>query len=150
VQHVNRPAERVPHLPGSRYAAELNKGAGDMRFPPELERDYHRFYLTERRGHVRSFNVIMCALFVLACADSVWTAPFQAQLAQHLRLGAIAFAYLAMAAVAYSRHYQRFYLETARYACILISVAGAVEVAHRIHAGAGEVFALMTPYSIGL
>jgi diguanylate cyclase (GGDEF)-like protein len=148
--HVNSPAERVPHLPGSRYAAELNRGAGDMRFPPELEREYHHFYLSERRSHVRSFNVIMCVLFVLACADSVWTAPFQAQLAQHLRLGAIAFAYLAMAAVAYSRHYQRFYLETARYACIVISVVGAVEVAHRIHAGAGEVFALLTPYSIGL
>jgi hypothetical protein len=43
--------------------------------------------------------------------------------------------FLAMAAVAYSRHYQRFYLETARYACIGISIGGAVEVAHRQFAG---------------
>lgn len=39
-------------MPGSRYAAALSKGARDMRFPPELEREYHRFYLAERRSHV--------------------------------------------------------------------------------------------------
>jgi diguanylate cyclase (GGDEF)-like protein len=147
---VNSPAERVPHIPGSRYAVELKRGARDMRFSPELEHEYLRFYLAERRGHVRSFNLIMCALSVLACAESVWAASFHAQLAQQLRLGTIAVAYLAMASVAYSRHHERLYLETARYASLVISLAAAVEVAHRIHAGAGEVFALLTPYSIGL
>jgi diguanylate cyclase (GGDEF)-like protein len=147
---VNSPVKRVPHIPGSRYAAELNKGAGEMRFPPELEHEYLHFYLAERRGHVRSFNSIMCALFVLACTESVWAAPVRTQLAQLLRLGVLAFAYLAMAWVAYSRHHERFYLATARYASLVISLVGAVEVAHRIQAGAGEFFALLTPYSIGL
>jgi diguanylate cyclase (GGDEF)-like protein len=147
---VNSPAERVLHIPGSRYAVELKRGARDMRFSPELEHEYLRFYLAERRGHVRSFNLIMCALFVLACAESVWAAPSHTQLAQQLRLGTIAVAYLAMAWVAYSRHHERLYLETARYASLVISLVAAVEVAHRIHAGAGEVFALLTPYSIGL
>jgi hypothetical protein len=73
--HVNSPAEDVPHIPGSRYAAELNKDARDMRFPPELEHEYHHFYLDERRSHVRSFNVIMCALFVLACANQCGLRP---------------------------------------------------------------------------
>lgn len=85
IRQVNSPAERVPHIPGSRYAVELKRGARDMRFSPELEHEYLRFYL-----------------------------------------------------------------ETARYASLVISLVAAVEVAHRIHAGAGEVFALLTPYSIGL
>jgi diguanylate cyclase (GGDEF)-like protein len=147
---VNRPVERVPSIPGSRYAAELNKGAASMRFPRELEHEFLRFYLVERRGHLRSFNSIMGALFVLACAESVWAAPFRTQLAQHLRLGTIAVAFLAMAWVAYSRHHERFYLDTAHYASLVISLVGAVEVAYRIHAGEGEFFALLTPYSIGL
>jgi diguanylate cyclase (GGDEF)-like protein len=140
----------VPHIPASRYAAELKKDARDMRFPPELEDEYHHFYLAERRSHVLSFNAIMCAVFGLACPESVCAAPFTTQLSQHLRLATIAVAYLAMAWAAYSRHHERLYLETARYASLAISLVGAVEVAHRIHTGAGEFFALLTPYSIGL
>jgi diguanylate cyclase (GGDEF)-like protein len=147
---VNNNVERIPQIPGSRYAAELKKGAREMRFSPELEREYHRFYIAERLSHVRSFNVIMCALFALACAHSIWSEPLGTGLGQHVRLGLIALGYLIMVAAAYSRHHERIYLQTAHYASILISLVGAVEVAQRIHAGEGELFALLTPYSIGL
>jgi hypothetical protein len=55
-----------------------------------------------------------------------------------------------MVVAAYSRQPECIYLQTARYASLLISLAGAIEVAERIHAGEGELFALLTPYSIGL
>ncbi|HEY0766391.1 MAG TPA: hypothetical protein VGD47_00420 [Steroidobacteraceae bacterium] len=127
--------QRIPAIRGSRYAGELKKGARDMRFPPDLEREYHHFYLAERRTHVRSFNLIMAALMALAGTDALWGEPLRAHLAQYLRLGAIAVSYLVMAWAAYSRHYERFYLQTARYASVVISLVGAVEIAHRIRGG---------------
>jgi diguanylate cyclase (GGDEF)-like protein len=144
------PNDRLPHVVGSRYAAELAKGALDMRFPPELEREYHSFYLTERRTHVRSFNVIMCALVALALLVSVLSEASRPHLAQHLRLGLIGCAYLAIVWATYSRHFERIYLGTAHLASVVIGVVGAIEVAHRVSAGEGELLAILTAYSIGL
>ncbi len=142
--------ERTVHLPGSRYAAELNRGARDMRFPPELEREYHSFYLAERRSHVRSFNVIMCVLVGIALLVSLIEPRFDGDLTQHVRVIAIELAYLAMIWAAYSRRYERVYLRTAHVGALVIAFFGAVEVAYRVRSGQGELFALLTPYSIGL
>ena len=142
--------ERTVHLPGSRYAAELNRGARDMRFPPELEREYHSFYLAERRSHVRSFNVIMCVLVGIALLVSLIEPRFDGDLTQHVRVIAIELAYLAMVWAAYSRRYERVYLRTAHVGALVIALFGAVEVAYRVRSGQGELFALLTPYSIGL
>lgn len=142
--------ERTVHLPGSRYAAELNRGARDMRFPPELEREYHSFYLAERRSHVRSFNVIMCVLVGIALLVSLIEPRFDGDLTQHVRVIAIELAYLAMVWAAYSRRYERVYLRTAHVGALVIAFFGAVEVAYRVRSGQGELFALLTPYSIGL
>ena len=139
----------VPHMPGSRYAGELGKEAPGMRFPPELEVEYRHFYLSERRSHVRSFNLIMGGLLVLAFVHSLWTAG-STPTWQSSRLGILCVAYGTMAAAAHSRFYERFYLHAASWASILISVLGAIEVTHRIHRGEGELFALLTPHSIGL
>jgi diguanylate cyclase (GGDEF)-like protein len=140
----------VRGLPDSRYAEELVKGAVDMKFPPELEREYHTFYLTERRAHVRSFNLIMCALvgcaFIASCiSDGPLNGSFQ-----RIRLGAIVIAYATMTCVARSRYYERAYLSLARFASLLIAVIGSIEIAYRTTAGAGELLALLTTYSLGL
>jgi hypothetical protein len=134
----------------SRYAAELAKGAVDMKFPPELEREYHTFYLTERVSHVRSFNLIMCTLvtwaFVAAClSDGPLSGSFQ-----RLRLGAIVLAYATMACLARSRYYVSAYLTVAKFASFFIAVLGSIEIAYRITAGDGELLALLTTYSIAL
>ncbi|HEX7062962.1 MAG TPA: hypothetical protein VF200_13385, partial [Woeseiaceae bacterium] len=71
-------------LRGSRYGAELAKNANNMRFPPDLEREYHLFYLDERCSHVRSFNTIMCGLVALAIAACL--VADRTDLVEHLRL----------------------------------------------------------------
>lgn len=143
-------AERIPHVPGSRYAAELRRGARVMRFAPELEREYHAFYLAERRSHVRSFNVIMFVLVGVALIASFSQARFDGNIGQHIRLFVIELAYFGMIWAAYSSRYPRVYLRTATFCSMIIALFGAVEVAHRVAAGEGELFALLTPYSIGL
>jgi diguanylate cyclase (GGDEF)-like protein len=146
---MTRPAEPIPNIPGSRYSAELAKGARDMRFPPDLEREYHHFYIAERRTHVRSFNVIMSVLFACAWASS-WLVSSPTDPAQQARLGGIVVAYLIMVWAAYSRHHERVYLGTAQYASLAVALLAAIEVVHRIHGGAGEAFGFLTVYSIGL
>jgi diguanylate cyclase (GGDEF)-like protein len=137
-------------LPNSRYADELSKGALDMRFPAELEREYHAFYLTERRSHVRSFNTIMFLLATSAFFASCLSHGPANDGLQHLRLGAIAVAYAVIVGVSRCRHYEKIYLRTAQVASLLIAVLASTEVAYRLVAGQGELFALLTTYSIGL
>ena len=137
-------AQRMPHLPRSRYAAELGKIVHDMRFPADLEQEYHIFYLSERRSHVRSFNLIMGVLVTLFAKR----APVDTL--QHLRVGTIAALFAVLVWAAYSRLYERVYLQAASVASSRIALIAAVEIAHWIHAGVGELFALLTAYSIGL
>jgi diguanylate cyclase (GGDEF)-like protein len=136
--------------PDSRFAVELARGAADMTFPPELESEYHTFFLTERRAHVRSFNSIMCTLATCAFLMSWLSYGTINDGPQRLRLGAIALAYACMLWAARSRLYQRVYLATAGLASLAIAVLGSVEVAYRVTAGEGELLALLTTYSIGL
>lgn len=137
-------------MPGSRYAAELGKGAANMRFPAELEREYHRFYLAERRSHVRFFNAVVCGLVVLALLASLISGHENTGAFQYLRLGAIAVAYLLMAWIARSQYFERAYLKTAYLASLFIALVAGVEVATWIAAGVGEMFALLTLHSLGL
>lgn len=142
--------ERAPYLPGSRYAAELGKKAHDMRFPPDLEEEYHIFYLAERRSHVRSFNVILCALMSLALLASMFADRTSVDIVQHVRIATIAVAFAVLVWAAHCRFYKRVYLQTASVLSILIALIAAIEIAHWINAGVGELFALLTAYSIGL
>lgn len=140
----------MPLLPGSRYGSELRKSARDMRFPPELEREYHMFYLAERRSHVRSFNTIMGAVIALALVACLVADSTRADILQHARLGIIGLTYAVLVWAAYSRFYERIYLQAASFGSALIGVVGAAEVAHWIGVGVGELFGLLTAYSIGL
>src|SRR5262245_60273056 len=141
---MNRSVERIPHFPGSRYAAELARDPRAMRFPPDLESEYHRFYLTERRSHVRVFNIIMSVLVGIALVASLVEQRFEGEIGQHVRVILIELAYLATVWAAYSRHFERAYLPTGTIAAMVIAFFGAIEVAYRIHQGDGELFALLT------
>jgi diguanylate cyclase (GGDEF)-like protein len=147
---MNRSMERIPHIPGSRYAAELGRDLRTMRFPPELESEYHRFYLAERRSHVRTFSIIMSVLVAIALVASLIGERFSGDIGQHVRILIIQVAYLATVWAAYSRYFERVYLHTGTIAALVIAFVGAIEIAYRVHAGEGELFALLTAYSIGL
>jgi diguanylate cyclase (GGDEF)-like protein len=142
--------DSLPHSPGSRYASELKREAGAMRFPPDLEKEYRRFYLAERRSHVRSFNVIMLAIAVCALLACLLSASTRAGAVQHFRVAAIAVAYLLLIWASYSRFYESVYLRTASLLSAFIGVVAAVEIAFWISAGVGELFAILAAYSIGL
>ena len=142
--------ERTLYMPGSRYAAELHKGAGEMRFAPEMEREYLLFYLAERRSHVRFFNAVMGALVLSALLASLLLEHQNAGLWQYSRLGGITAAYFALAWIARSRYYERAYLKSAYFASLSIALMAAIEVASWIAAGVGELFALLTLHSLGL
>lgn len=140
----------MPQVTGSRYAEELGRHTGGMTFPPELEREYHEFYLAERRSHVRSFNVIMFAIVAFTLLVSVMSGHERADLLQHIRVGAIALAYVILIWAAYSSLFKNVYLKTASLLSAVIALIAAVEVAYWISAGVGELFALLAAYSIGL
>jgi diguanylate cyclase (GGDEF)-like protein len=147
---MSLPSEYMPELPASRYARELLRQTGAMKFPPELEREYHEFYLAERRSHVRSFNVIMFVLVALTLLVSVLSSHGHADVVQHVRVGSIALAYVVLIWAAYSNLYKRVYLKTAAFVSAFIALVAAVEVGYWISAGVGELFALLAAYSIGL
>jgi diguanylate cyclase (GGDEF)-like protein len=136
-------------IPDSRYAAELGKSAAELKFAPELEREYDSFYLAERRSQVRAFNGMVCALAIWALILSLGHVSMQDPL-QRLRLAGIAFGCAAMAWASFSRLYQEVYQGTARWASLLIAVLGSIEIAHRVATGQGEMLAWLVAYSIGL
>jgi len=137
-------------LPESPYARELERGTRDMNFSPELEREFHRFYLSERHSHVRSFNLIMFLLAAAACVlVSLSPAPMRGT-ATSWRLGGVALAFGVMAWVARSRYYERIYLRVAHVASLWIAAVAAVEVANRVAVGEKDMLALLTTYSIAL
>lgn len=137
-------------LRSSRYGAELAKNTTGMRFPADLEQEYHLFYLNERRSHVRSFNAIMCVLVALAMLACLLSERTRTQSMEHLRLAGIGGIYALFVWAAYSRSYHRVYLGLASWGSAAIGVLGAFEVARWIHLGVGELFGLLTAYSIGL
>src|SRR5579863_148204 len=136
-------------IPDSRYAAELDKRAAEARFAPDLEAEYDEFFLSERRPQLRTFNGLLCVLSVAALLLSLAHAPSQDAL-QRVRLALIALGCAALTWAAFSRLYQELYLTVARWASLVISVFGSLEIAHRIVAGRGEALAWLAAYSMGL
>jgi diguanylate cyclase (GGDEF)-like protein len=136
-------------IPDSRFAAELGKSAADVNFAPELEQEYDGFFLAERRSQVRSFNGMLCALSVLALLFSFGHDPTHDTL-QRLRLMVIVLGCAALTWAAFSRLYQEVYLDTARWAALIMAVFASFEIAHRAAAGRTESLAWLTAYGIGL
>ena len=136
--------------PDSAYARELQGAADTMRFSPEIESQYRAFYLTERRSHVRSFN-----LSLAFCAVGTWMICFlspewRTDDFELMRLGGIALAYPSLAYLAYSARFEEDYIKIADPVCLLIALLVAVEVAHRMIAGQGELFVVLASFSFAL
>ena len=121
-------------IPDSRYAAELDKRAAEARFAPDMEAEYDEFFLSERRPQLRTFNGLLCVLSVAALLLSL-TNTTRHDALQRLRLALIALSCAALTWAAFSRLYQELYLTVARWASLVISVFGSLEIAHRLVAG---------------
>jgi diguanylate cyclase (GGDEF)-like protein len=147
---VSLSQKRAERLPSSAYAEELQRSAGQMRFPPELEARYRAFYLAERRTHVRSFHLILALLTTAVWIGGFLLASEPQHVFSHWRVAGIAILFFGLAWLAYSAWFERLYLGLAPYGCILISIAGAFEVAHQMAVGRAELFAVLTTWSLGL
>jgi diguanylate cyclase (GGDEF)-like protein len=134
-------------IPDSRYAAELDKRAAEVKFAPDLEAEYDDFFLSERRSQLRWFNAMLFGLAVWACLLSLDRGHDGME---RLRLILIALSCATLTWAAFSRVYQDIYLSVARWATIPIAILGAFETAHRIAGGQGEALAWLVAYSIGL
>lgn len=136
-------------IPDSRYAAELDKRAADVRFAPDLEAEYDEFYLSERRAQLRWFNGMLLALVLSLLLLGL--APGRPHdLLQSARLAVIALGCATLTWAAFSRDYQDIYLAVARWAALPVAIVGAFEVAHRVADGQGEALAWLVAYGIGL
>jgi diguanylate cyclase (GGDEF)-like protein len=136
-------------IPDSRYAAELDKRAAEVKFAPDLEAEYDEFFLSERRSQLRWFNSMLFALVLWLLLLTLRQQPGHAPL-QHLPLIIIALGCATLAWAAFSRAYQEIYLALARWASLPIGIAGAFEVAHRVAAGQGEALTWLVAFGIGL
>jgi len=136
-------------IPDSRYAAELDKRAAEVRFAPDLEAEYDEFFLSERRAQLRWFNGMLFGLILWLLLLSLRPDPTHDNL-QRLRLIVIMLGCARLTWAAFSRAYQEIYLGVARWAALPIAIFGAFEVAHRVAAGQGEALAWLVAYGIGL
>jgi diguanylate cyclase (GGDEF)-like protein len=136
-------------IPDSRYAAELDKRAAEVRFAPDLEAEYDEFFLSERRAQLRWFNGMLFGLILWLLLLSLRPDPTHDNL-QRLRLIVIMLGCASLTWAAFSRAYQEIYLGVARWAALPIAIFGAFEVAHRVAAGQGEALAWLVAYGIGL
>jgi diguanylate cyclase (GGDEF)-like protein len=103
-------APRGPNLsafPNSPYAAELQRGAASRRFSPKFEAEYVRAHLLGNRTLVRAACALAVVLAALRGAEQFFGGSWdQAQL---LGIPLVLTSSIALAAIAWSRAFERFY-----------------------------------------
>jgi diguanylate cyclase (GGDEF)-like protein len=140
----------LEHLPDSPYASELRRDFPDLRFSPELEKEFQTFHLERVRARVRFFQLAICALAIteaihLAAMDGV---PINDVLFGWL--GVVVPACLFLVWASWSSYYERIYLPLARIVVPVFAIASAVGVAGRSVGSHPDHFYFLTTYSIAL
>lgn len=140
----------LDRFPGSPYASELRRGFPDLRFAPELERDYQAFHLVRVRTRVRFFLLAILMQAFLAMIHLLWLdqVPWRAVLLDWPALAIPLCGLLAL--LSFSRWYEPLYLPVARILLPLVGVAAAAGIAHRIVQGHPDPLYFLTSYSIAL
>jgi diguanylate cyclase (GGDEF)-like protein len=138
------------HFPDSPYASELRGDFPELRFSPELEKDFQAFHLERVRARVRLLQLAMGLLCVAVALHLVVLdgLPACRVLAGWLGLAIPTCLFLAWAA--WSRFYERWYLPAARIALPLLGIVSAVGIANRMLDGHPDPFYFLTSYSIAL
>src|ERR1700753_3675323 len=62
----------LDHFPDSPYAGELRRNFPDLRFSPELEKEFQAFHLERVRARVRFFQLAICALAMVAALHLIF------------------------------------------------------------------------------
>ncbi len=137
-------------FPDSPYATELRRKFPDLRFSPELEKDFQTSHLERVRTRVRFFQLAMCALAVAAAAHLVFMDGLSMNEVFLGWLGIVVPTCLFLVWASWSQYYDRIYLGIARVAVPVFAIASAVGVANRSASGHPDPFYFLTTYSIAL
>src|SRR6201991_677941 len=140
----------LEHLPDSTYASELRRDFPDLRFSPELEKEFQTFHLERVRARVRFFQLAICALAIAEAIHLVVMDGVPINDVLYGWLGVVVPACLFLVWASWSSHYERIYLPVARVAVPVFAIASAMGVANRSLGGHPDPFYFLTTYSIAL
>jgi diguanylate cyclase (GGDEF)-like protein len=137
-------------FPDSPYARELRRNFPDLRFSPELEKEFQNFHLERVRSRVRLFQLAICALAMAAAAHLMFLDGLQVDEVLYGWLGVVVPVCLFLVWASWSNYYERIYLPVARVAVPVFAIASAIGVANRSVAGHPDPLYFLTTYSIAL
>src|ERR1700759_2385857 len=140
----------LEHLPDSPYASELRRDFPDLRFSPELEKEFQTFHLERVRARVRFFQLAICVLAIAAALHLMFMDDVPADEVLFGWLGAIVPSCLFLVWASWSSFYERIYLPLARVAVPVFAISAAIGVANRSVAGHPDPFYFLTTYSMAL
>lgn len=140
----------LDHLPDSPYASELRRDFPDLRFLPELEKEFQTFHLERVRARVRFFQLAICALAIAEALHLVVMDGVPINDVLFGWLGVVVPACLFLVWASWSSYYERIYLPLARIVVPVFAIASAVGVAGRSVGSHPDPFYFLTTYSIAL
>jgi diguanylate cyclase (GGDEF)-like protein len=140
----------LEHFPDSPYAGELRRDFPDLRFSPELEKEFQTFHLERVRSRVRFFQLAICALAIAAAAHLIAMDGASIDEVLFGWLGVVVPTCLFLVWASWSSYYERIYLPLARVAVPVFAIASAVGVANTSGGGHPDPFYFLTTYSIAL
>jgi diguanylate cyclase (GGDEF)-like protein len=145
-----RAALELEHFPDSAYACELRRNFPDLRFSPELEKEFQAFHLERVRARARSFQLAICCLAIVTAFHLLFMDHLSVNEVIYGWLGVVVPTSLFLVWAAWSSYYERVYLPLARVAVPILAIASAIGVATGSVAGHPDPFYFLTTYSIAL
>lgn len=140
----------LEQFPDSPYATELRRNFPDLRFSPELEKEFQAFHLERARSRVRFFQLAICALAIAAALHMIVMHGLSVRDVLFGWLGTVVPTCLFLVWASWSNYYERIYLPVARVAVPVFAIASAIGVANQSVGGDPDAFYFLTTYSIAL
>jgi diguanylate cyclase (GGDEF)-like protein len=140
----------LEHLPDSPYASELRRDFPDLRFSPELEKEFQAFHLERVRSRVRFFQLAICALAIAGAVHLIFMDGMSVNQVVYGWLGVVVPICLFLVWASWSNYYEQIYLPLARVAVPVFAIASAIGVANRSVSGHPDPLYFLTTYSIAL
>src|SRR5258707_15686353 len=103
-------------LPDSPYAGELRRDFPDLRFSPELEKEFQTFHLERVRSRVRFFQLAICALAIAEAIHLIVMDGVVVDDVVYGWLGVVVPACLFLVLASWSSYYESIYLPVVRVA----------------------------------
>src|SRR3979409_1876125 len=125
----------LEHLPDSPYASELRRDLPDLRFSPELEKEFQTFHLERVRSRVRFFQLAICALAMAAAVHLIFMDGLSVDEVAYGWICVVVPTCLFLVCAPASSYYDQIVPPVARVAVPVFAIASAIGVANRSVAG---------------